>query len=126
MTADGPHWQKQRLLMAPALRIDMLDAIIPITKNAVDRLCKNLESFRGTGTPGTQTADGQQRGGVAMLGWPAGAKVLQSEPRLKGRLGTTPWHWAPRLPAQPLMCSNLPLAPDGGHQLFTSLLPRPC
>ncbi|EFN52051.1 hypothetical protein CHLNCDRAFT_139264 [Chlorella variabilis] len=51
VTADGPHWQKQRLLMAPALRIDMLDAIIPITKNAVDRLCKNLESFRGTGTP---------------------------------------------------------------------------
>ena len=32
VTANGAHWQKQRLLMAPALRIDMLDAIIPIAK----------------------------------------------------------------------------------------------
>jgi cytochrome P450 len=52
VTADGAHWQKQRLLMAPALRIDMLDAIIPIANSAVERLCKNLEAFRGTGTPG--------------------------------------------------------------------------
>ncbi|KAI3426077.1 hypothetical protein D9Q98_008045 [Chlorella vulgaris] len=51
VTADGAHWQKQRLLMAPALRIDMLDAIIPIANSAVERLCKNLEAFRGTGTP---------------------------------------------------------------------------
>lgn len=32
VTANGAAWQKQRLLMAPALRIDMLDAIIPIAK----------------------------------------------------------------------------------------------
>lgn len=116
VTANGAHWQKQRLLMAPALRIggracsladvrcgrllqtfalplacqsrscrqpvnnwrltddrvgplhpahrltpclcfaidaaDMLDAIIPIAKTAVDRLCKQLEGYRGTGRPG--------------------------------------------------------------------------
>lgn len=51
VTANGAAWQKQRLLMAPALRIDMLDAIIPIAKRAVDRLCKRLEFYRGTGEP---------------------------------------------------------------------------
>lgn len=51
VTANGSHWQKQRLLMAPALRIDMLDAIIPIAKRAVDRLSTKLESFRGTSIP---------------------------------------------------------------------------
>ncbi|KAL4435224.1 hypothetical protein ABPG77_001906 [Micractinium sp. CCAP 211/92] len=51
VTANGAHWQKQRLLMAPALRIDMLDAIIPIAKTAVDRLCKQLEAYRNTGNP---------------------------------------------------------------------------
>lgn len=52
VTANGAHWQKQRLLMAPALRIDMLDAIIPIAKRAVDRLSSKLEGFKGTGLPG--------------------------------------------------------------------------
>ena len=52
VTANGAHWQKQRLLMGPALRIDMLDAIIPIAKTAVDRLCAQLEAHRGSGTPG--------------------------------------------------------------------------
>jgi hypothetical protein len=51
VTADGAHWQKQRLLMAPALRVDMLDAIIPITHRAADRLCQKLAPFKGTGTP---------------------------------------------------------------------------
>ncbi|PRW33867.1 Cytochrome P450 [Chlorella sorokiniana] len=51
VTANGAHWQKQRLLMAPALRIDMLDAIIPIAKVAVERLCKQMESYRGTNQP---------------------------------------------------------------------------
>ena len=40
------------LCRAPALRIDMLDAIIPIAKVAVERLCKQLESYRGTNQPG--------------------------------------------------------------------------
>ncbi|GBF94771.1 cytochrome P450 [Raphidocelis subcapitata] len=51
VTADGDLWQKQRLLMAPALRVDILDDIIPIAKRAVDRLADKLEGLRGTGTP---------------------------------------------------------------------------
>ena len=51
MTADGELWQKQRNLMGPALRIDVLDDIIVIAKNSVDRLCAKLEKFRGTGIP---------------------------------------------------------------------------
>ena len=33
--------------MGPALRVDVLDDIIVIAKNAVDRLCQKLEGFRG-------------------------------------------------------------------------------
>jgi len=51
VTADGDLWQKQRLLMAPALRVDILDDIIPIAKRAVDRLSEKLEHVRGTGIP---------------------------------------------------------------------------
>lgn len=71
VTANGSHWQKQRLLMAPALRIDMLDAIIPIAKRAVDRLSSKLEGFKGTGLPGQQAL---HRGCVCCcsggLAWP--------------------------------------------------------
>lgn len=49
VTADGDLWQKQRLLMAPALRVDILDDIIPIAKRAVDRLSEKLRGFKGTG-----------------------------------------------------------------------------
>ena len=35
--------------MAPALRIDMLDAILPIAKRAVERMATKIEKFRGTG-----------------------------------------------------------------------------
>ncbi|KAI8467698.1 MAG: cytochrome P450 [Monoraphidium minutum] len=49
VTADGDLWQKQRLLMAPALRVDILDDIIPIAKRAVDRLAGKLEGLRGGG-----------------------------------------------------------------------------
>jgi cytochrome P450 len=51
VTADGDLWQKQRLLMAPALRVDILDDIIPIAKRAVDRLSDKLEGLRGSGAP---------------------------------------------------------------------------
>ena len=51
VTANGDHWQKQRILMAPALRVDMLDAILPIAKRGVERMCVKLEEFRGTDTP---------------------------------------------------------------------------
>lgn len=47
VTANGAHWQKQRLLMAPALRIDMLDEILPIARRAADRLAEKLEKIRG-------------------------------------------------------------------------------
>lgn len=51
VTANGAHWQKQRILMAPALRVDMLDAILPIAKRATDRLAVKLEAHRGSGQP---------------------------------------------------------------------------
>lgn len=51
VTANGDHWQKQRILMAPALRIDMLDAILPIAKRAIERMATKIEPFRGTGQP---------------------------------------------------------------------------
>jgi hypothetical protein len=38
--------------MAPAMRVDMLEDILPIAKNAVDRLCNKLEGCRGSSTPG--------------------------------------------------------------------------
>ena len=47
VTANGKHWQKQRLLMAPALRIDMLDAILPIAQRAAERLCDKLVGLQG-------------------------------------------------------------------------------
>ncbi len=46
VTANGKHWQKQRLLMAPALRIDMLDDILPIAKKAADRLAVKLKEVK--------------------------------------------------------------------------------
>lgn len=49
VTADGDLWQRQRTLMGPALRIDVLDDIISIAKVSVDDLSKKLEAFRGTG-----------------------------------------------------------------------------
>lgn len=48
VTSDGDLWQKQRLLMGPALRLDILDDIIGIAKNATDRLSVKLEKYRGT------------------------------------------------------------------------------
>jgi cytochrome P450 len=49
VTANGDAWQAQRLLVAPALRVDMLDAILPIARRATDRLASKLEGVRGTG-----------------------------------------------------------------------------
>eukprot|EP00955_Chlamydomonas_euryale_P040009 351571-Chlamydomonas_euryale.AAC.7 len=51
VTADGDLWQKQRTLMGPALRVDVLDDIIHIAKKAVDRLSAKLEAFRGKNIP---------------------------------------------------------------------------
>jgi hypothetical protein len=49
VTSDGDLWQKQRVLIGPALRTDILDDIIVIAKNATDRMTEKIESMRGTG-----------------------------------------------------------------------------
>lgn len=49
VTADGDLWQKQRMLMGPALRIDILDDIVGIAQRCADRLADKLEQHRGTG-----------------------------------------------------------------------------
>lgn len=51
VTSDGAMWQEQRLLMAPPLRISMLEIVIPIAKRALKRLTVKLEEMRGTGQP---------------------------------------------------------------------------
>lgn len=47
VTSDGDLWQKQRNLIGPALRVEILDDIISISKRAVDRLSAKLEAHRG-------------------------------------------------------------------------------
>ena len=49
VTSDGDLWQRQRLMIGPALRTDILDEIIPIAKRAVDRLTVKLQPFKGSG-----------------------------------------------------------------------------
>jgi hypothetical protein len=46
VTADGDLWQKQRLLMGPALRIDILDDIVGIAQRCASRLADKLEQYR--------------------------------------------------------------------------------
>jgi len=46
VTADGDLWQKQRLLMGPALRVDILDDIVGIAQRGADRLAEKLEQHR--------------------------------------------------------------------------------
>lgn len=46
VTADGDLWQKQRMLMGPALRIDILDDIVGIAQRCADRLADKLEQYR--------------------------------------------------------------------------------
>ncbi len=47
VTANGDLWQRQRLLIGPVLRQDMLDEVIGMARSAVDRLCAKLETMRG-------------------------------------------------------------------------------
>lgn len=49
VTANGELWQRQRLLIGPVLRQDMLEAVIGMARGAVDRLSAKLERARGTG-----------------------------------------------------------------------------
>lgn len=49
VTAEGEHWRRQRSLMGPTLRTDILDAVIGIGKRAADRLSQKLEAHRASG-----------------------------------------------------------------------------
>lgn len=49
VTSDGDLWQKQRLLIGPALRVDILDDIVGIAKRSTDRLTRKLETMAGSG-----------------------------------------------------------------------------
>lgn len=49
VTSEGQLWQQQRLLMAPALRVEILSDVVRIAKEAADRLTEKLEKVRGTG-----------------------------------------------------------------------------
>lgn len=44
VTAHGEQWQKQRLLMAPTLRVDILGSVIRLTHQAVDRLSEKIRA----------------------------------------------------------------------------------
>ena len=46
VTAEGEHWRRQRALMGPTLRTDILDAVVGISKRAADRLTQKLEAHR--------------------------------------------------------------------------------
>ena len=44
VTATGPLWQSQRLLIAPALRVDVLEVVPGIAVRAAERLCAKLRA----------------------------------------------------------------------------------
>lgn len=46
VTANGALWQTQRVLIGPALRMDILDDVVEIAKSAVDRLSKKLATAK--------------------------------------------------------------------------------
>jgi cytochrome P450 len=49
VTSHGDSWKRQRRLVAPAFRFDILEETTGVAKAAVDRLCHRLEKYRGTG-----------------------------------------------------------------------------
>lgn len=51
VTADGDKWLKQRTLIGPALRLEILDDVVDIASEAVDRLSKKLSLAKGTSRP---------------------------------------------------------------------------
>lgn len=51
VTANGALWQKQRLLIGPALRTEMLDDVAVMGRTAVDRLTAKLQAVKGSGRP---------------------------------------------------------------------------
>jgi hypothetical protein len=64
VTADGDLWQKQRLLMGPALRVDILDDIVGIAQRCANRLADKLEQHRCVWGGGRVWVLGSVRGAV--------------------------------------------------------------
>jgi beta-ring hydroxylase len=48
VTSEGELWQKQRKLMTPAFKGDILQEVIEIGLRAVTRLMKKLDEYKGT------------------------------------------------------------------------------
>lgn len=46
VTSDGNLWQKQRLLMSYVLRVEILDEVVIIAKQAVQRLAQKLNKIK--------------------------------------------------------------------------------
>lgn len=71
VTSEGELWQKQRLLMGPALRVDVLDDIISIAKRATDRFSEKFETLRGSGQPVSMEEEFRLLTlQVGLAGWP--------------------------------------------------------
>ena len=49
VTSEGELWKSQRAFIGPAFRNEILQDTAEISRRAVDRLCKKLEKFKGTG-----------------------------------------------------------------------------
>jgi cytochrome P450 len=49
VTSTGDSWKRQRALVGPAFRRDILEETAGVAKRAVDRLSVRLEAKRGTG-----------------------------------------------------------------------------
>ena len=48
VTAHGDLWQRQRLLMAPTLRVEILAAVVSLTTQALRRLMSLLEAAKAS------------------------------------------------------------------------------
>ena len=51
VTSTGESWKRQRALVGPAFRRDILEETAGVAKRAVDRLSLRLEAKRGKGEP---------------------------------------------------------------------------
>ena len=51
VTSNGDRWLRQRLLMAPTLKVEILSAVVRLTYQALERLTQLLEDAKRTGQP---------------------------------------------------------------------------
>ena len=49
VTSNGDRWLRQRLLMAPTLKVEILSAVVRLTVQALERLTQLLENAKRTG-----------------------------------------------------------------------------